>query len=140
MSEMVKLVICYTEGDGCTYHCNETVPVEYEEHLFSVEFEQALLSKLNQNRKARKIQDAYETTKPDYNPCKMTTADEEALSAWFDARPKDKPIYNFYFAGHMWPLEAFVFNRDELDKEHPRLVQPEVYTLEEWFEKKKQTA
>jgi hypothetical protein len=38
----MKLVIHWTHGDGCTYSCEETVPVEYEsEEAFLVDFEDA---------------------------------------------------------------------------------------------------
>jgi len=39
----MRLVIEYVSGDGCTYHCTDTVPVEYESaEAFAVDFEDAV--------------------------------------------------------------------------------------------------
>jgi len=39
----MRLVIEYVSGDGCTYHCTDTVPVEYESaEAFAVDFERAV--------------------------------------------------------------------------------------------------
>jgi hypothetical protein len=41
----MRLVIEYSVGDGCTYSCTETVPVEYSSpEAFAVDFEQFCLS------------------------------------------------------------------------------------------------
>lgn len=38
----MRLVIEYVVGDGCTYHCTNTTPIEYESaEAFAVEFEEA---------------------------------------------------------------------------------------------------
>lgn len=36
----MRLVIEYGSGDGCTFHCTNTIPVEYESaEAFAVDFE-----------------------------------------------------------------------------------------------------
>lgn len=38
----MRLIIKYQISDGCTYSCDETIPVEYESaEAFAVEFEEA---------------------------------------------------------------------------------------------------
>ena len=40
----MRLVVEYSEGDGCTYSCTNTEPIEYESaEAFAVEFEQFCL-------------------------------------------------------------------------------------------------
>ena len=41
----MKLVLIYNHGDGCTYWCEETVPIEYESaEALIVDFENAAKS------------------------------------------------------------------------------------------------
>lgn len=42
----MRLVVEYTVGDMCTYHCTDSVPVEYESaEAFLVDFERAVLDR-----------------------------------------------------------------------------------------------
>lgn len=44
----MRLVIVYHMGDGCTYSCTETVPVEYESaEAFAVDFEKVAMDTYN---------------------------------------------------------------------------------------------
>ena len=44
----MRLIIEYTVGDGCTYHCINTEPVEYESpEAFAVDFEKAVKDAVN---------------------------------------------------------------------------------------------
>lgn len=47
----MRLIIEYSVGDGCTYGCTETVPVEYESpEAFLVDFENACKENKNNPR------------------------------------------------------------------------------------------
>jgi hypothetical protein len=47
---MMRLVIEYTEGDGCSWYATNTIPVEYESaEAFAVEFEEACHLQYNKN-------------------------------------------------------------------------------------------
>lgn len=41
----MKLVVLYSIGDGCTYHCTETLPIEYSSaEQFLIDFENNVLN------------------------------------------------------------------------------------------------
>lgn len=58
---MVRLVMCYGIGDGCTYSCDETIPFEYESaEAAIVDFEDLI----KQNQHASEVQFAGHTFYP----------------------------------------------------------------------------
>lgn len=94
----MKLVIVAHYGDGCTWSCTETLPVEYEsEEAFAVDFEEAM-------KKAR--------------------ANKVSYSMW-----------DLEFAGQRWDVSQFFYTPYKSKEEvyNP----PEIYTLEDWWEKHK---
>jgi hypothetical protein len=84
----MRLVIEYTSGDGCTYHCTETFPLEYESaEAFAVDFEVA--ARLAAQRKIYEFVFANRTFQTDaffldgtYYPPEILTVDE-----WFSRSP-----------------------------------------------------
>jgi hypothetical protein len=99
----MKLVMTYTIGDGCSWHQNVILPIEYESaEALIVNFEQAL----------DKAKDCGES--------------------FFKFGEEEFTVNDFFYQDKEWNAKKMAFALKAEDK-----MLPEIFTLDEWFEKNK---
>ncbi len=119
----MRLVIEYTEGDGYTYCCTNTHPIEYEspEQLL-VDLEQACLDFLAKERERTE-------SCPELPAHKQSKEEYYAkLFEWSEKYPFVDPEISLN--GCVLYLNNFI--------QGDLFVQPSIYTIDEWFAKNDQ--
>ena len=127
----MKLVVCYTVGDGCTYHCDVVKCFEYESaEAFICDFETTLRSAIRYCTEQNELLNNWQASRPD---------DKAKHSAWYASRPDihSYKINRFEFCGQEFDIDEFLSHDFDRPKITADVVLPDVYELDEWFEKTK---
>ncbi len=127
---MVKLIVEYDIGDGCTYHCTETKAIEYpsaEQLLVDIE------DMANQYLEARKKLYSPEVQgqrNAEWQAmAKSNTFTVENIQAHREKYELKHPYLQYN--GYELSIEPFINNDN--DKREYRYCPPEIYTVDEWF-------
>jgi hypothetical protein len=141
---MERLIVEYSESDGFTYSCTNTLPIIYESKEKAIsDFETLLLQhQINLEDKQKKIEKSEEELarirkvifKLNENPEKEKEL-KKANAEFMQAFKKDREISDsfpneFKFGGQNFYYSNF-FERNDEGKEYLSL--PQIYTLDEFF-------
>ena len=116
---MKKLVIEYTDSDGCTYFCDITVCVLYESaEAFIAEFEKQLKLFMEKDRIFREKRDEWHKHHNAYD-----------AQDWAEFIAECPPVFgDIQVGGASFSWQDFVNDG--------KMVLPDVYELNEWFDVK----
>lgn len=141
---MERLILEYTEGDGCTYSCTNTLPIVYESKDKAIsDLETALLThqiSIEERNKVlqhneKKIE-KYRTSVLQFNGKKGKEKELEKVTEEFrQALSENREIFNsisdeFKFGGQSLYYSHFFENEGDGKQ---AIYMPNIYTLDEFF-------
>jgi hypothetical protein len=126
---MERLVLLYTVGDGCTYSCDEVVPITYESK------ESAILDFGSKILEVEQIQETYHTQSSQWQNRLNSLSSPEKKSEHFKSRPQS-PKDSFEFAGKTFFTSSFYSSEyNQKTQETDRVFnEPTSLTLDEWYQ------